>query len=93
LPGNIPFKRTVTREFGLAGVLLRRRKVVRVWCVVPRGRNMKLDLGKVEFIDIPWRQERSEFIKISLLEDFALSEFWRRVEVRFDPLLDFFASR
>lgn len=54
---------------------------------------MKLDRGKVEFIDIPWRQERSEFIKISLLEDFALSEFWRRIEVRFDPLLDFFASR
>ena len=54
---------------------------------------MKLDRGKVEFIDIPWRQERSEFIKISLPEDFALSEFWRRIEVRFDPLLDFFASR
>lgn len=53
---------------------------------------MKLDRGKVEFIDIPWQQEWPEFIKISLLEGFALSEFWRRIEVRFDPLLDFFAS-
>ena len=54
---------------------------------------MKLDRGKVEFIDIPWQQEWPEFIKISLLEDFALSEFWWRVHVRFDPLLDFFSSR
>ena len=89
-PGNIVLQRAVCGEAGLIGVLLGRSQIIGVGRVMARGRNMKLDLGKIKLVNIARRQEGPQLLQVGLSQHISLFELGQRGQIGADPRLDIF---
>ena len=91
--GDVVFQGAVVGQAGLHRILLGRRHVRLVRGVPARRRDVKLDFGKIEFVDVPRRQEGPELVEVDLLQHVAFLELRKGIEIRSEPLLDVVARR